>query len=154
LGQKFKVLWKNYLYQSALATAVIFIVFWILTAKDAVIVTSLGATAFIIFAAPSSPAAQPKRVIGGEIVGCLCGAIGVLLLNNWSISPTIIDSLVIGLSIFVMVATDLYQPPAAGTALGIALTGSPLKVLITVGGSVIFLTAIRHFLKRYLRDLV
>ena len=126
----------------------------ILTLEDAVIVTSLGATAFIIFAAPSSSTAQPGRVIGGEIIGCLCGGLGVLLLNTWSIPPIIIYSLVIGLSIFAMVSTDLYQAPAAGTALGIAITGSPIKVLITVFVSVVLLSVAHRYLKKYLRDLV
>jgi CBS-domain-containing membrane protein len=133
---------------------VLFVVLWILTVREAVIVTSLGAVAFTIFTAPSSPAAKPVRVIGGEIVACLCGGLGLFVLHSWSISPIIVYSLVVGLSIFIMISLDLFQPPAAGTALGVAMTGSPLRVLITVLGAVIIMSLARHYLRKYLRDLV
>jgi CBS domain-containing membrane protein len=153
-GIKFKSLWKNYLLQSSLAIGVVFIIILILSLKDAVIISSIGATAFIIFAAPSSPTAQPAKVIGGEIIGCLCGGLGLLMINIVAIPDTFIYSIAIGLSIFIMLALDLYQPPAGGTALGIAISGSPLKVLLTVLISMILLSIAHRYLKKYLKDLV
>ena len=151
---KFKAFWKNYLAQSIIAMAATGIIFWILTLRDAVVVASLGATAFIVFCAPASPPAQPVRCIGGQAVGCIFGGIGVLLINYWSISPVIVYSLMIGLSFFLMVTLDLYHPPAAGTALGIAVADSYSKALVTVILAVVFLLVISRLLKKYLKDLV
>ncbi len=151
---KLKTFWKSYLVQSVLAMAVTGIVFWILSLRNAVIVSSLGATAFIIFCAPSSPPAQPVRCLGGQAAGCILGGIGVLLLNYWSINPILVYSLMIGLSFFLMITLDLYHPPAAGTALGIAIADSYSRVLITVLFAVLLLLVFRRLLKKYLRDLV
>lgn len=145
--------WKNYLVQSILAMAVTGFLFWVLSLRNAVIVSSLGATAFIIFCAPSSLPAQPVRCLGGQAAGCIFGGIGVLMLDYWSINPIFIYSLVIGLSFFLMVTLDLYHPPAAGTALGIVIADSYSRVLITVIFAVIFLLVFRRLLKKYLKDL-
>jgi CBS-domain-containing membrane protein len=63
-------------------------------------------------------------------------------------------SLAVGLSIFLMVALDVEYPPAAGTALGVAITEFSLSVALTILISSICLSAAHHLLKRYLRDLV
>jgi CBS-domain-containing membrane protein len=144
--QRFKALWINYLYQSALATLVLFVVLLILSTREIAIVTSIGGVAFTMFVAPSSPTAHPVRVIGGQIVACLCGGLGLLFLHTFSFSPIAIESLVVGLAIFVMISANLFQPPAAGTALGIAITGEPLKVLLTVVISVIIMLVAQHYL--------
>jgi CBS-domain-containing membrane protein len=52
-----------------------------------------------------------------------------------------------------MVVTDTEHPPAAGTALGVVMTGISLDVLITVVLSVVMLSLIHRFFKPYLRDL-
>jgi CBS-domain-containing membrane protein len=52
-----------------------------------------------------------------------------------------------------MVVTNTEHPPAAGTALGVVITGIRLDVLITVVMSIIILSLIHRFFKPYLRDL-
>jgi CBS-domain-containing membrane protein len=154
IGQEFKSLWKNYLYQSFLAAVAVFIVFWVLNIEQAVIVASIGATAFIIFTMPSYTTAKSRRVIGGHLVGFLCGVLGSLILSNIVITPIIMYSLTVGLSIFFMVALDFEHPPASGTALGVVISGFSLKVMIAVLTSAIILSLAHHYLKKYLRDLV
>jgi hypothetical protein len=119
--EEFRVLWKNYLYQSFLATVVTFIVFWILSTEEAVIVASIGATAFIVFTMPTYLTTKPKRVIGGHSIGLLCGIVGVFFTQHFTITPIIVYSVVVGLSILLMVALDFEHPPASGTALGVAI---------------------------------
>ena len=53
-----------------------------------------------------------------------------------------------------MVTTDTEHPPAAGTALGIALTGFSFDVALAMITSVVILAAIHYFFKPYLKDLV
>ena len=69
---EFRKLWKNYLYQSCFATVVIFIILLLLSLEHAVVIASIGATAFIIFTMPRSVTAKPRRVIGGHTAGFIC----------------------------------------------------------------------------------
>jgi CBS-domain-containing membrane protein len=153
-----KAYWKNYVFQSLLATGAVFCVLLFLEHGEEVIVASLGATAFVVFALPDSFSAKPRNVLGGHIVGLICGGIGFILLNmlpdpDLFISEAAIHAIAVGLSIFIMVITDTEHPPAAGTALGVAFEGFSLRVVVTVLLFSIVFTVIRLFLKKHLRDL-
>lgn len=154
IREDIRTLWKNYIYQSFLATLVIFIVLWLLSVEEAVIVASIGATAFIVFAMPSYLTAKTRRIMGGHAAGFLCGTLGALVLQHWSISPTIVYAITVGLSIFLMVVLDFEHPPASGTALGVAISGFSVKVLIAVLTSAVILSLAHHFMKKHLKDLI
>ncbi len=137
--------WKEYLVQSIAATIVVFIIFFAVTPERPVIVASIGSSAFIVFAMPNNHTAQPKKVIGGHIIGVLCGSL-FSFFPQMSILPSIaFYSIAVGLSIFLMVTLKLEHPPASGTALGIALSGFSFGVAIAVILSAIVLS-ISHFL--------
>ena len=103
---------KNYIIQSVLAiVAVAVILFFMETLTHAAIVAALGSSAFIVFAMPHSITAQPRRLIGGQIIGILCGTLcfflfidGPLsgLLSAWEHTRWFIYALPVGLSIFLM----------------------------------------------------
>ena len=156
IRSQFRRLWKNYIYQSLLASAVIAIVFLLLHIQEAVIIASMGATAFIVFTMPNSSTAKPRRVIGGHVTGLLCGSVASLIIPHTTTDPIVVIgySLAVGLSIFLMVALDVEHPPAAGTALGVAITQFSPGVALTVLIGSILLSLAHHFLKRFLRDLV
>jgi CBS-domain-containing membrane protein len=67
--------WKDYLIQSITASAVVLVIFFAVTPDRPVIVASIGASTFIVFALPKNHTAQPKRVIGGHILGLLSGSL-------------------------------------------------------------------------------
>gem|GEM_PF-3680825 len=56
---KFKASWFYYVFQSLIATHSIFIVLLILKFSNAIVIASIGATAFIVFAMPNSLTALP-----------------------------------------------------------------------------------------------
>ena len=151
--RKFKADWKSYIFQSALATLAIFVIFQVLSMQQVVIIASLGATAFIIFAMPTYYTAQPRNVIGGHLIGVLCGSAFAWLDTIVNLHDPLIYSLAVGVSIFIMVATDTEHAPAAGTALGIAVVGFSLKVAVAVIVGAVALSVIQYFLKPYLKDL-
>ena len=154
MAEEFRLHWKHYVLQSILATGSVFIVLYFLSLQEAVIIASIGATAFIVFVMPDSITAQPRNVIGGQMVGLLCGFLFSLIPPFTLIFSLFIYSLAVGASIFIMVVTDTEHPPAAGTALGVVITGIRLDVLITVVMSVIILSLIHHFFKPHLRNLM
>lgn len=139
--------------QSVLASLSVFIVLYFLSLEHAVIIASIGSTAFIVFAMPDSVTAQTRNVIGGHLVGLFYGSLFSLLPQPALIYSIIMYSLAVGASIFTMVVTDTEHPPAAGTALGVVMTGISLDVFIAVVMSIIILSLIHRLLKPYMRDL-
>ena len=150
---EFRQLWKNYLYQSCFATVVIFIILLLLSLEHAVVIASIGATAFIVFTMPRSITAKPRRVIGGHTVGFITGSLCALIPHSAAISSVTVYALAVGISILLMVSLDVEHPPASGTALGIAITGFSPFVMLAVVTSSIALSLAHHFFKKYLKDL-
>lgn len=146
--------WKNYIFQCLLATVTIGLVLYILTLQNAIIVASIGSTTFIIFALPENITAQPKNVIGGNIVGLLCGSLCSLIPHSSSLSTIIIYALACGLSIFIMVIIDTEHPPASGLALGVAISGFSWLIALTVITSVLLLSGVHIIFKKQIKNLV
>ena len=153
IDREFRQHWKNYVLQSVIATIAVFIVLYFLSMQHAVIIASIGATAFIVFAMPDNITAQARNVIGGQLVGLFFGFLFSLFPQHTLICSIIVYSLAVGAAIFTMVVIDTEHPPAAGTALGVAITGISLDVFIAVIMSVILLSVIHKFFKPYLKDL-
>ena len=152
--QELRSYWKNYVFQSLFATLIIFVVLLALSSQQAVIIASIGSTAFIVFAMPNSIAARPKNIIGGQLVGFACGYLcGLIPHDAFFLVSAVVYSLAVGLSMFIMVVTDTEHPPASGTALGVAISGFSPKVLIALIASVVALSVVHRVFKRYLRDL-
>ena len=153
LRSEFQELWKNYLYQSFLAGTVLAVTMLVLTIEHAVVIASIGATAFIVFTMPRNTTASPRRVIGGHIIGLACGSLATLIPHHVVFTDVAVDALAVGASIFLMVALDFEHPPASGTALGVAIKGFSLSVMTTVIASSIIISLSHRVFRRYLRDL-
>ena len=68
-------LWVRAVLQCLLATASLAAVLLLLNRDYTVVVASLGATAFIIFATPRGIAAKVHNVLGGHMIGLASGAV-------------------------------------------------------------------------------
>jgi CBS-domain-containing membrane protein len=147
---KFKRLWKYYILQSLLAALVLFILLLILDKEKVVVISSMGATSFIVFAMPKAVSAQTRHVIGGHLVGLACGT-----MFYYTPLPYLLEyPLVVGIAICVMVALDVEHPPAAGTALAVVINEVSPQVFVTIMVSALVLTQCRYYLRHYLQDLV
>lgn len=156
--------WRNFLFQSGLATLSLIIVFLV---EDAVlraaIVVAVASTTFIVFVIPDSVAAQPQRVIGGHVVAVITGTLFWLLLSNFDLAYggdqpryflDIAAALSVGLSLLLIVATNTEHPPAAGTALGLVIHGSSWDAVFFIISSAVILSLIRIALKGRLVNLL
>ncbi len=150
---EFKRLWKNYLYQSFFATLVLFTVRLLLSFEHAVVIASIGSTAFIVFTMPRSITALPERVIGGHLVGLAAGSLCALIPQPSMIISVFVYSLAVGISILLMVALDVEHPLASGTALGVAMTGFSPGIMVAVVTSSLILAVAHRFSRRFLKDL-
>lgn len=86
----------------------------------ALVIGAFGATAVLVFGAPSSPFAQPWNVLVGHIISALIGVGVVQLLGTGWLAA----GLAVGLAIFAMQMSRSVHPPGGASAL-IAVAGSP-----------------------------
>jgi len=150
IGEKFKKLWKYYLCQSFLSAVALFIIVLILGEDKIVVISAMGATAFIVFAMPTAASAQTRNVIGGHLVGLASGTI-----FYFAALPYFIEyPLAVGIAIFVMVALDVEHPPAAGTALAVVINEVSPDVFVTIMASAVVLSQCRYYLRHRLKDLI
>ena len=85
------------------------------------LIGSFGASAVLIYGAPSVLYAQPRNLVGGHIISALLGVFFAKYLNlplEWA------GPLVVATAIAVMHLTNTIHPPGGATAL-IALMGGP-----------------------------
>ena len=153
---------RKYLKQSFMGTAVIVIIIFALDAAvHTVIIATLGATTFIVFAMPHSYASAPRRIIGGYSIGMLIGIIvyylKVLLL---SIDPdgfegidVLLGGIAVGLAILFMAFTNTEHPPAAGLSMGLIFNPWTYETIAVVVGAVFFLNLSKYALKNWLINL-
>lgn len=83
------------------------------------IMAPFGATCVILFAAPSSPLAQPRNVILGHLITSTVGLVALFSLGD----SIIVMSLAVGVSIMLMQYFRSVHPPAGANPIVIALAG-------------------------------
>lgn len=151
IWEKFKKLWMYYILQSLIPAVVLCILVCILGADRMVLISAIGATAFVLFAMPTTVSAKTKHVIGGHLVALVVGALFCLI----SLPYFLEYSLALATAIFFMVALDVEHPPAVGTALAVVINESSLRMsFIAVMISVVVLTQCRYYLRHHLKDLL
>lgn len=150
----------HYLLQSLMAGACIGIIFYLYgVVKHGILIAALGSTAFIIFT-PGYVTAQPRRVIGGHSVGIIAGLMGRYVCSGGRGNGGLIIGCILAvfLATFIMVMTNTEHPPAAGTALGMAVTNwsdiNNAQVILFTVGAVLLMSLIKRILKPWLRDLI
>lgn len=88
--------------------------------QQLLLMAPFGATCVLLFAAPDSPLAQPRNVIGGHFISSL---IGLLILNFVGNGPLEM-ALAVGLAIAFMQASGTLHAPAGADPLVVILGGT------------------------------
>lgn len=84
------------------------------------IVTSMAASATLLYATPHSPLAQPWNLVGGHLVSALAGLLCSLLIPE----PALAAGAAVGSAILLMEFLRCLHPPSASTALMMVLVNS------------------------------
>lgn len=145
--------WWNYLWQSFCAAAAMYIVLTALSLQHALIVSSFGATAFIVFMKPHNPFATPRNVVGGHLVGLVTGVAFSLLPHTTPTLTMLTYALAVSCAMLVMAVSNTEHPPAAGTTLSVVTTALSWKVVLAVVTGAVLLALFHEVLKPYLKDL-
>lgn len=123
----------------------------------ALVVTSMGASSVLLFAAPHSPLSQPWPVFGGHMLSSAIGITCTLLLDDTVIAA----AAAVSISIAVMYYMRCLHPPGGAAALAVALGGQSvhglgyaylvnpmlINVMILLGVAVLFNAPFPH--RRY-----
>ena len=87
------------------------------------LIPPIGASAVLVFAVPASPLAQPRAVVGGNMVSA---AIGVTCALAFHPHPVAAAALAVGLAIIAMGLLGCLHPPGGAVALSAALVAGPV----------------------------
>lgn len=140
---------KHQILQTLLATIILFILFLALGQEKLVLISTIGATTFIVFMTPMSKSAKTKNIIISHLIGL---AVGTCF--YYTTLPYFVEyPSAIGGTILVMVILGIRHAPAAGTALAVTMNGQPLNAFIAIMLCAIVLSQCHYYLKKYLKDL-
>jgi len=161
LDEKLKQNFLKYILQCTLATLTILaVLFFLDILTETAIITSLGASAFIIFTMPKMYSSHPRRLIGGYIVGLSVGIICFLILNfeeyffiDEKTMLILFGAISVGFSIFLMAITNTEHAPAAGIALGLVINEWNIMTIFFIIGAILWMASVRIVLKKYLMNL-
>ena len=164
LDPNFKGNLFRYIMQCFMAMAVIFIVLLLDSAVFGMTVAaSLGASAFIAFTMPHTNAARPRYLVGGYIIGSVCGVLMNVVYNSllsadiqvFGHSPHIVScTAAVGLTMFIMVITNFEHPPAAALSLGLVIQSNALITAFFAVAGVIIISVCKTVMKKWLRNLL
>lgn len=83
------------------------------------LIAPMGASAVLLFAAPTSPLAQPWSILGGNMVSALIGVTCALFVGD----PVVAAALAVALAIATMMLLGCLHPPSGAVALTAVLGG-------------------------------
>ena len=99
--------------------------------KTPFIFPSLGATAFLVFFTPTTPAASPRNALCGHAIGIVCGYVALWVTGLQHAGPAIVTelgwtrilaaALSLGTTGALMIRMNVPHPPAAATTLIVSL---------------------------------
>ncbi|MDV2988992.1 MAG: HPP family protein [Dehalogenimonas sp.] len=153
---------RPYIVQSLMALAALFVIlFFVESLTQAVIVAALGASTFVVFSMPHSITAQPRRLVGGHIVGIIAGTgcqfifyqTGLIAGDAPLVLTVFTYAASVAVAMFLMAATNTEHPPAAATALGMLIYDGALLAIPAIIIFAVALALTRRALGRYLVDL-
>lgn len=87
---------------------------------DPLLIAPIGASAALVFAIPASPLAQPRAVVGGNVLSGLAGVTAALILPH----PLLAAVVGAGAAIQLMLLTRTFHPPGGAIGLGAGLAGA------------------------------
>lgn len=90
-----------------------------------ILVMSMGASAVLLFATPTSPLAQPIPVIAAHTLGALVGVAAAAWIDNTAIAVGV----AVGVTAGAIIRLGITHPPSGGTALSAVIGGDAITKL-------------------------
>jgi len=149
--------------QSLLIALVLFVILLLGGMLHVAVLVSIAASVFIAFAMPHTQAARPRYLVGGYIIGILCGVM-LHYGNMWLVmcgvtvagqGPHVLcGPLAAGLAVWMMTVLNYEHPPAAALALGLVLEARALPSAGMALGAIVFICGLQAILRKRLHNLL
>lgn len=154
--------WKAYLIQSTAAAVLLWV---ILLAQDIIssgaIVAAIASSVAIVFLVPHSVASSPVRIVGGHLSAVVAAyiVVGIALFFPDSVAEAVwfkdlLGAVALGVAIMLMSMTNTEHAPAAGTALGLAILGTPVQPVLFIVTAAMIVAIARVLLGPRLQNLL
>ncbi len=164
LDPRFSRNWRRYVGQSGMAAVALMVALWVadlITGANvarAILVASIGSTAFLLFIAPRSTATTPRHVLGGHAIAIVVAAPFALFADsvfglNVALLVGAYSAVAVGVAMLGMAALNAEHTPAAGTALAMVAHGFDWVLVAFIATAVFLLSAAHALLRRYMIDL-
>jgi CBS-domain-containing membrane protein len=98
---------------------------WVLDGAAPLLVMSMGASAVLLFATPTSPLAQPLPMISSHALGAFVGVASARLIHNTPLAVGV----AVGVTAGVIVRFGITHPASGGTALSAVIGGDAITNL-------------------------
>ena len=170
INPSFKRYWLRFFIQTLFIVVFMFLVMLTLIygstkhmdVLSAIGASSIAASAFNVFALPSSPVAMPHRIFGSYIIAIISGMgwhfvspdLSKDLILSLTCSRCLASALSAGTTMLLMALLDFEHPPAMGLALGLVMDIWNDWTLFVVLIAVLALCAIKILLRSWLIDLL
>lgn len=167
-SSKLSLNFKRYVFQVSIATLALVAalmmeqVFAGGEAARAVVVAAIASTAFVLFISPFSKSATPWHTFGGHLIAVIVASPMAIIAGTgfgteWVTEVPAIFAvyagLGVGITMFLMAATNTEHPPAAGTALAIVAHGFDFGIIVFIGTAVVLLIGIWRITRSRLINL-
>ena len=103
--------------------------FELVSADSLFLIGSFGASAVLVYGAPSAEFSQPRNLVGGHVVSAVVGVTVFMLIGGM---PILAGSLAVSLAIAAMHFTRTLHPPGGATALIAVIGGDKVHSLGTM----------------------
>jgi CBS domain-containing membrane protein len=98
---------------------------WALDGTAPILVMSMGASAVLLFATPTSPLAQPLPVLAAHVFGAVVGVAAAKWIDNTALAVGV----AVGVTAGVIIRLGITHPPSGGTALSAVVGGEAISKL-------------------------
>jgi CBS-domain-containing membrane protein len=140
--------YKICISRASLAFFITIIVIAALQTEHVLVFSSFAASIFIIVTMPSMDVANVRNVVGGHMLGLFSGVMVSLVTKYAASSSVFYFAFAVGLATFLMNVFDVQHPPAAGTALGVSMSGVSFNVFVSVFTSVFILGIVMMLVRK------
>ena len=134
--------------RASTAFLITIIVIAALQIEHVLVFSSFAASIFIIVTMPSLEVANVKNVVGGHMLGLLSGVLVSQVTRYAATSSVLYLAFAVGLATFLMNVFDVKHPPAAGTALGVSISGISFNVFVSVFTSIFILGVVMTLVRK------
>lgn len=128
---------------------------------------ALSSSSYIVFVTPKSVTAEPRRIVGGYIVGIMCGLVVHIILmmvrKHWmaqSDHAHLSDHLfwasaaiTVGLAMILMIIMNAEHPPAVGVSLVLVLDIQHYHIIVIILAAAFALAVIKMILDPWMMNL-